>query len=264
LKRLAELYPVRPPEEVARLLKRTIPAVKGTARRHGINKGRRLWSAAELKMLRKLYPNRPTQELARTFHRSVSALHGMAKKEGLKKSEKYLHSDECDCRLKKGSQIGKRFRFPKGHVPANKGIRRPGWYTGRMRETQFKKGHVPHTWRPVGTILVDGDGYLRIKVRERVPGDKQGWDSNVWPCLHHLVWMERRGGIPAGHMVIFKDRDRTNVKFENLELISMGDNARRNRMWGRLPPELCKAIQLNAVLKRVLRRLDGKKQNHGS
>ncbi len=44
-----------------------------------------------------------------------------------------------------------------------------------------------------------------------------------------------------------------------LELISMAENAHRNRMWNRLPRELAEAIHLNAQLKRKIKRsLHGK------
>jgi len=57
---------------------------------------------------------------------------------GLTKSAAYLASPAA-CRLRKGDNVGAARRFRPGHVPANKGLRRPGWSTGRMAETQFKK-----------------------------------------------------------------------------------------------------------------------------
>jgi hypothetical protein len=160
--------------------------------------------------------------------------------------------------------------FPKGHVPANKGVRRPGWFAGRMRETQFRKGQrsgiAAKNWKPIGTILPDGEGYLRIKVREAVCGkEATGFgNSKVWPMYNRYVWEQHHGPIPPQHLVVFKDRDRANCSIENLELISMAENARRNSMWTNLPRALALTIQLNGALKRRLRRLNGKEQDHGS
>jgi hypothetical protein len=129
-----------------------------------------------------------------------------------------------------------------------------------MRETQFKKGQRSQTWKPVGTVVPDADGYLHIKVREHRPGDPGGWGKNVWPLLHHEVWKKHKGPIPPKHLVVFRDRNRENCAFENLELISMAENARRNRMWTVLPRDLANIIHLNGQIKRKIRGLaNGKK-----
>jgi hypothetical protein len=182
---------------------------------------------------------------------------------GLAKSQEYLAGEEMRRLHQALVKAGQAARFPKGHVPANKGIRRPGWAPGRMGETQFKKGRMSgkaaQNHKPVGTILADTDGYLRIKIRERRPGDAPGWNKEIWPALHHQIWEQHKGPIPPKHIVAFKDHDRQHCTIDNLELISLADNARRNRMWGRFPRELAEAIHMNGQLKRKLRNLDAKK-----
>jgi hypothetical protein len=210
----------------------------------------RRWSSEELRLLSELYPSRSTKDVAAALERSVLSVYNAALKLELKKTAEYhrLYG------FQKGSTIGRPFRFRKGNVPHNKGVRRPGWHSGRMRETQFKKNHRPQTWKPVGTIRADTEGYLRVKVRERRPGDAGGgWDKNVWPLLHHVIWREHHGPIPAKHVVTFKDRDRSNCSIDNLELISKAENARRNQMWTNLPRPLAEAIALNGAIKRKLR-----------
>lgn len=225
----------------------------------------RPWSTPQIVQLRALYPSLSTKSMERRLGHSQASIYGMAKKLGLKKSPEYLARH---CRLQKGSDIGSAFRFRKGQRPANKGLRRPGWHAGRMKETQFKKGELNGkaklNVKPVGTILADHDGYLRIKIRERQRGDAAGWNPEIWPCLHHKVWREHKGPIPPKHVVAFKDRNRQNCAIENLELISMAENARRNQMWTTMPRELAEAIQLNGVLKRKIRRLNGEKQDKRS
>lgn len=238
-----------------------------TRRRDPSRPKRRYWTAAELVRLVELYPNRPTAEVASVLGRSLASTYGTAKKRGLEKSQEYLDTDPR-VRLRKGTTIGAEARFPKGHVPANKGLRRPGYSVGRgrMQETQFKKGErsgiAAENWVPIGTILPDPDGYLHIKVREALPGEVCGYpNKKAWPLLSHQVWEQHKGPIPPKHLVVFKDKDRTHCAIENLELISMAENARRNRMWNVLPRELAETIQLQGVLKRKLRKIYGEKQD---
>ena len=151
----------------------------------------------------------------------------------------------------------------------NKGLRRPGWHAGRMRETQFKKGQLSGkaaaNHKPIGTVLADNEGYLRIKVRERTSyAEEPGWNKNVWPLLSHYVWEQHHGEIPPRHLVVFKDGDRSNCAIENLKLLSMADNISRNHWKNTLPRELAEAILLNGRLKRKIRGNYGKKQNQRS
>lgn len=223
---------------------------------------RRFWTQHDLGRLRKLYPDNPTEVVASMLGRSLPAVYGTAQKLGISKSAEM----RLALGFQKGRQYGVEYQFKKGQVPSNKGLRRPGWAPGRMRETQFRKGArsgiAARNLRPVGTVLSDTDGYLRIKVREAVHGvEATGFgNTKVWPLLQRHVWERANGPVPPSHVIVFRDRDRSNCKIENLECISRADLAYRNRMWGRLPRDLAEAIQLNGVLKRKLRSLaNGKK-----
>lgn len=224
---------------------------------------RQIWRADEEAYLREHYSNGSTKAIAAHLRRPIHKVYAKAKKLGLAKTEEYIRDPANGCRIAKGQTVpgSQEYRFPKGHVPANKGQRRPGYAPGRMAETQFRKGQRPHTWVPVGTILKDADGYLRIKVRERIEGDAPGWNPDVWPAYHRYVWEQENGPIPPGQFVVFKDRDRTNVVIENLELITKAENARRNRMWNRYPREFAEAIHLSGQLKRRIRNMSGRNAN---
>lgn len=230
---------------------------------------RKLWSEQDFELLRRLYPSRPTTEVAKTLGRSLSNIYAQATSLGLKKSQEFLDSDESGLLRKGQTRPGsERTQFQKGQVPFNKGLRRPGWGPGRMKETQFQKGSrsgiAADNWRPVGTILSDHEGYLRIKVREAEHGKEATGFGNtkVWPLYGRYIWEQHKGPIPPKHIVTFKDRDRSNCSIDNLELISMSENARRNSIWRTLPRELAEVIQLNGALKRKLRKLN-EEQNHG-
>lgn len=256
LHRLRALYPGHDQKTVAELLARSFTSVRSKISALGIG-DRKYWSSEGIARLRELYPDHSNQQIADLLGRSRSAINGASRVFGLKKNPEWLKANSG---IQKGSNIGAAFRYPKGNVPANTGLRRPGYAPGRMAQTQFRKGGQPHNARPIGTVLADNEGYLHLKVKERAPGER-GWHPAVWPCVHHLVWIEHNGPIPEGHAVIFKDGNRANCGIENLECVSRGELAARNRMWNRYPRELAMAIQLNGVLKRKLRSLDGKEQD---
>lgn len=229
------------------------------------------WTEDQLRVLRDLYPHRPTREVAARLGRGTSNVYAKANAIGLAKTQEFLDSDESG-RLRKGQTRpgSEATQFKKGRVPTNKGLRRPGWAPGRMAETQFKKGErsgvAAQNWKPIGTILPDSKGYLRIKVREAEPGkEPTGFgNSRVWPMYNRYLWEQHKGPIPPQHIVAYKDGDRGNCVIENLELLSMADNARRNAMWKRYPPELSNAIMQLGALKRKIRESNGKEQNQRS
>ena len=109
-------------------------------------------------------------------------------------------------------------RFPKGHVPANKGKHTET--RGRMSETQFKKGSRPHNTLPIGTEVIREDGYIQVKVA----------DPNVWQLKHRLVWERHNGPIPEGGLVVFRDGDPQNTDISNLALIDKSVNVRLNHL----------------------------------
>lgn len=112
-------------------------------------------------------------------------------------------------------------RYEKGHVPFNKGKHIKT--TGRMAETQFKKGHIPKNHKPVGYISIRHDkcrkDYQYIKVAE----------PNKWKMLHVKVWEDHNGAVPDGYMVTFVDGDTMNCDIDNLILISRQQNLVRNQ-----------------------------------
>lgn len=229
---------------------------------------RREWSEAEREVLRLLYSDTSTAAIAQQLGRSRCTIYQQAYKLGLKKSADY-HASEQSGRIAKGYYLAgaEKTWFPPGHVPANKGLRRPGWGPGRMKETQFKPGErrgvAAWNHNEVGTIRLDPEGYLRIKIREAQPGEPTGFgNAHAWPQLHRHVWVLHHGQIPNRHIIGFRDGNRQNCAVENLELLTRAELCRRNGMWNRLPRELAEAIQMNGVLKRKIRRLkaNGEKQ----
>jgi hypothetical protein len=224
-----------------------------------------LYTDAERALVRELYADTPTAEIAKRLGRETCSVYRIASSMGLRKSPEYLAGPNA-CRLRRGDGVGSGTRFKPGQVPANKGTRRPGWAPGRMAETQFKKGVrtgiAAKNWRPVGTILTDADGYLRIKIREGIKGEAYGFGNvRIWPLMQRHVWEQHKGPIPAGHAIVFKDGDRSNVVIDNLDCISRRYLMLRNTVHN-YPKELAEIIQLSGALKRQVRKHE--KQNDGS
>jgi hypothetical protein len=205
------------------------------------------WTAAQVRALKRHYARMPIEDLERLIGRNRLSIYSRAHAMGLYRSRELLQ------------EIGRKSathpnivqsQFPKGHVPANKGLRRPGWHRGRMKETQFKKGQFPRNKDPdfyvIGALRVNTDGYIDMRVSFEPGG--MGWRG-----LHRILWEDAHGPIPKGHIIKFKDGDSLNVCLENLELITMAENCRRNSIHN-LPPVLKQSIQLLGALKRTLKR----------
>lgn len=250
-------YPNEPTRHVAKAMGRTFAAVRSRARVLKLLKGDglryRVWSRAEEDYLRKHYADGQTRDLAEALGRPVSKVYAKAKKLGLEKSAAYLRRF---ARLQPGRRVSPSTEFPKGHVPANKGLRRPGYSKGRgrMQETQFKKGNQPENYLPIGTERIDADGYLRVKIADGLGGTG---NQKVWPFLHRHRWEQAHGPIPEGYTVVFKDGDRSNCALENLELISRKELMARNTIHN-MPAELKQVIQLKGRLKRCSRSSDAR------
>lgn len=214
------------------------------------------WTKSEIRLLKARFPHESTRAVAERLGRSVSTVNNAAARLGLRKTPEYLASPAA-CRLRRGDNVGAATRFKKGHTPANKGLRSPGWAPGRMSETQFKKGArqgaAAENWRPIGTIRQDPEGYLRIKVREGRKGEAYGFgNTEIWPLLNRYNWVQNNGPIPPGHTVVFKDGNRAHCEIENLELISRAELMKRNTIHN-YPPDLKSAIMMLGAVKRKLR-----------
>jgi hypothetical protein len=118
------------------------------------------------------------------------------------------------CR-KRGLRNGVIERFPKGHVPFNKG--RKGYCSPGSEKGWFAPGHPGYKYNemPVGSERVTADGYVEVKF-----SNKSGPPKNRWKNKHALIWEEANGPLPKGHVVLFGDGNRRNFKLDNLILVS--------------------------------------------
>lgn len=128
----------------------------------------------------------------------------------------------------------------------------PSWAKGkklgrRSIETEFKKGHKPHNYKPIGSRvkanMADGSYYWRTKI-----GDPDKWEFD-----HRLLWEKERGPIPEGHVIIFLDRDPDHLEIDNLACISKSILQSMNRHPVKTnDPEIVKTAVKLAKLRRTI------------
>lgn len=192
------------------------------------------WTLEEIDLLRERYANIDNQTLGLLVGHTKKSVQKKASLLGLKKSPEYLR------------ELVNPAAFKSGHVSWNKGMAgcchplkdvpchsrfRPGQLNGRAA-----KNH-----KPIGAERkVKKEGYWKIKVSER-----------CWRLKHHLLWEQTYGPIKKGMIVVFKNKNPDDIRIENLELISMQENALRNSIH-RYPPELQSAIRLVKKLNRII------------
>jgi len=117
----------------------------------------------------------------------------------------------------------KRGGFVKGQIPHNKGKKMPLSVREKVAHTFFKKGQRSHNTRP------NNDGGISIRLDKRgVPQLFIRLGVGEWEYLSRHAWASFFGPIPPKHCVIFKDGNTLNCSIENLQLISLAENARRN------------------------------------
>jgi len=223
---------------------------------------RRQFTTREDRILRKLFANTRSAAIATKLGRSVLSVSNRAHKLGLRKSAAHLRKTWRECGLE-ACEAGKASRFPKGHVPANKGTRRPGWSAGRMRETQFRKGQEPRNTMPMWSFRFV-DGYLMLKT-----GKRHAPPNDRWEYVHRLIWEHWNGPLPHWRdaRIWWKDGDHGNCSLSNLELVPANEHMSRTTVHN-LPKPLVEVIQLAGALKRKIRnkekKLNGQEHAAGS
>ena len=228
----------------------TADKIQAWAKRHGVRSGRKggctsKYSAEVRNFIEENYKGRSNKEL----HQMIVNRFGPVISQNNLKSYKKNH------KLKSGLTG----RYQKGHVPENKGKTwddfMPKETQSRIRKNLFKKGIVPHNHRPVGTVVMTTDGYLKRKIRE----------PNVWEFVHRAEYEKHNGPIPDGMDVMFKYGNHESCAIRNLALMSKAENAQLNRRHLRFEdPELTESGVLVAkilALSVERKRRGGKRRN---
>lgn len=197
--------------------------------------------------------------------RGRASVYRRAHQFGLKKANDF--ETQPLARLWNGTEdprsIAARFRL--GSVPANKGLKRPGWAPRLRAATQFKKGRAASESRkyfPIGREKVDPK---RNTLMRKVTNDPSIFPVKRWRPVHVIVWEAAHGEVPDGHIVIFrpgmKNFVAADITADRLEVVTLAENMRRNAFHNRYPPEVKELIHLKA---RITRRINKrtKEQQH--
>lgn len=111
-------------------------------------------------------------------------------------------------------------RFPKGHIPENKGKKMSAENYAKCAPTMFRKGHIPANKKPIGSERINcKDGYHLVKVAE----------PNVWRLKHVVLWEKYNGPVPKGHMIVFANQNKDDIRIDNLLLVSKAEICVANR-----------------------------------
>lgn len=146
-------------------------------------------------MFNKKFPERPIP--------SVSAISSLCKRKGIHPS---------------GNG-----QFKKGQVSFNKGLKQSDFMSPeaieRTKATRFKKGNIPHNYKPVGSTRLNVDGYIEVKVA----------DPNKWQLRSRIVWKEKYGEVPKGKILLHINGIRDDDRIENLMLVSRCEELKLNQ-----------------------------------
>jgi hypothetical protein len=269
---LALLYPDTAARDLAQVMGATPAAIRRRAEQLGVEKradfaaehARRITLARSpftpevAAAIEQLYPKTPTEDLAQRLGLPVARIQAYASKHGWNKTPAFL-TQAGKARAADPDHPMHSTGFHKGLVPWNTGHKGMQVHPNAVA-TQFKKGQMPVTWKPIGSYRVNCDGYLDRKVSDT------GYAPRDWRPVHQLVWIEAHGPIPELHVVRFKPGMKTTdaqlLTVDRLECISRKEHARRNAWHANLPPDLRKLMGARIALSRAIARTQ-KELEHG-
>lgn len=212
---------------------------------------RHQFTAAQTRVLAAEYANTDTAALAQRLGLSTAVVYRKARAMGLRKTPEFLAQAARE-RVTAPGHASAPHRFKPGQKPWNTGISHKAG--GKAPLTQFKPGHRPHTWVPVGSyrIVTSKNGGPEV---QRKISDADGPQSARWRAVARLTWEAAHGPVPEGHVVVFRPGCRTTdpqrITIDTVELVHRADLMRRNS-YQNLPPELAAVTHLRGVLKRAI------------
>jgi hypothetical protein len=205
------------------------------------------WTEAEKIVLARLYPDAPMPQIIAALGRSESSIRNQVNQQGLRRSRDFLESSASG-RVIKGclhpSMVASRFK--PGHKTWNKGAAyNPG---GRAPQTQFKPGHKPPQWLPIGAESVNRDGIPTRKVAET------GNRYVDWKRIDEIEWVAANGPIPKGRRLVVIDKTKPRT-LDNLKPMTRAEVMKRNSYHENYPPEVARLMQLKGAIQRQVNRI---------
>lgn len=212
---------------------------------------RHRWTWADEELLRRNYATSLTLDLACALGLNIAQVLRKANAMGLRKSVELI-AETARERSSRPVHGSLRTRIQPGTEPWNKGIKGVTGTQDACRATQFKPGTVPHTWRPIGTQVVNADGVLDQKV-----SDEPGPRHKRWKPVSLLVWQAVHGPVPPGMVLVFKPGRQTVdpalITPDALELLTRAQLMQRNSIHNH-PEPIKRAIRAVGALTRSINR----------
>lgn len=207
-------------------------------------KSKTRWTQGEVDILRRMYPDHLAPEVAAALGRTVASVYSMAAALGVSSSLEKLQ------RVGRASALHPNVRaaqYKPGHPSTRQGCRLEASVKAKI--SRALKGRNPGNTRPVGSERVNSQGYLEVKVAE----------PNVWRRKHRMVWEQHHGPVPEGCNVQFRNGDRTDLRIENLYIITRHDQfTQQNALYARYPKEIQEVSWLKGRIIRQIHKIEKK------
>lgn len=208
----------------------TVQKMKAFRGNHGYRNGHKQWTSEEYWKYQTRYPQ-GMYEFIRDNSWNVSSK-DMAEMVNQKFGTNFTAGMMKQFRQRHGIKSGLTGWYQRGHAPGNKGKKWEDYIPPERLEevrakaapTQFKKGQRPPNELPIGSIVINTEGY---KLRKK---QMTGTLWERWEFLHRAVWVEHNGPIPEGMVVTFKDNNKLNCDISNLMLITRGESSVMTRL----------------------------------
>jgi hypothetical protein len=242
INRLKREYPtVNNPRNLAKAMGITHSALKSkanilkvyrAAHATGLSKA----TAKEIKFLKENYLAMPVKRMATRLGRSHTFVQLRLKALGLVVPREIIEKWITESRIKKGD------------APPNKGRKMAEYMSAAAirasKKTRFKKHHLPHNTRYDGcvTIRTDNRGVKYKFIR---------CSKNNWIPLQRYIWEQKKGPIPKGGKIVFKDKNPMNLKISNLKLVTSKQLMKLNSLHN-YPKPVAELIQLRGALNRQI------------
>lgn len=233
---------------------------------------RRSWSEAERNLLKQLYNTPATvAQIGQQLGRSTSAVAGQARWLGITTPAHIIRqrancwTEDASAALREqypnaisNAELAQRFGRTVRAVTDKARLLRlyktPETLAAiRHNQSARKAGTPPIDALPIGSLRTLSNGTLEQKY-SHATGDRQ----QRWRAVHHIVWEQAHGAIPAGHVVRFRKGQRTavleEITIERLELVSRAENLHRNHPRS-YSPALARLIPIKSAITRQVNRI---------
>lgn len=195
--------------------------------------GRTIITPEEDQYIKENYLIYPVKTLADKMERHDTIIRRRIEQLGLVIPKELIEQRKKDSQIKKGT------------IPPNKGKKMSAELYEKAKGTFFKKGHLPRNTKYDGYISIRLDNHGRPYAHIRLSRGR-------FELLHRKIWMDANGPIPAGKILAFKNGDSTDIRLDNLQLITRKENMLRNSIQ-RYPEDLKSAIRTLGKLKKSIR-----------